>query len=122
MRVSWELGSRRLFGPALACGAVQAAQLLLSFAPLQLLWQANYRHQRHLKRASQLTRLKRWKPLAPAFASKLRKLGFKERYWAPPNAQASACCGALNAIGPAKCPYSARLVSACERLRCALYA
>ncbi|KAG2490786.1 hypothetical protein HYH03_010708 [Edaphochlamys debaryana] len=48
--------------------------------------QANYRHQRHDKTASQLTRLKRWKPLYSAFASKLKKVGFKERYWAPPDA------------------------------------
>ncbi|KAG2442137.1 hypothetical protein HYH02_009625 [Chlamydomonas schloesseri] len=54
-----------------------------------IIWhrQANYRHARHAKSASQLTRLKRWKPLAPAFAAKLRKLGFAERYWAQPDPQ-----------------------------------
>jgi hypothetical protein len=85
---------RALCGPA----SLLLAQLLQSCcAELVQRWlsarpsvpQANYRHQRHSKRASQLTRLKRWKPLAPAYASKLHKLGFKERYWAPPNPQAS---------------------------------
>ncbi|GIL66972.1 hypothetical protein Vafri_20471 [Volvox africanus] len=49
--------------------------------------QANYRHKRYCKSASQLTRLKRWKPLAGAYASKLLRLGFRERYWAPPDPQ-----------------------------------
>ncbi|EFJ48576.1 hypothetical protein VOLCADRAFT_120847 [Volvox carteri f. nagariensis] len=49
--------------------------------------QANFRHQRYCKSASQLTRLKRWKPLASAYANKLRRLGFSERYWAPPDPQ-----------------------------------
>lgn len=49
--------------------------------------QANRRHKRYSKNTSQLTRLKRWKPLASAYASKLRRLGFRERYWAPPNPQ-----------------------------------
>ncbi|GIL82967.1 hypothetical protein Vretimale_8490 [Volvox reticuliferus] len=49
--------------------------------------QANYRHKRYCKSASQLTRLKRWKPLASSYTSKLLRLGFRERYWAPPDPQ-----------------------------------
>ncbi|GFR44132.1 hypothetical protein Agub_g5296 [Astrephomene gubernaculifera] len=49
--------------------------------------QANYRHARYAKTASQLTRLKRWKPLAAAYAAKLHKVGFRSRYWAAPNPQ-----------------------------------
>ncbi|GLC34428.1 hypothetical protein PLESTB_000729800 [Pleodorina starrii] len=49
--------------------------------------QANFRHQRFCKSASNLTRLKRWKPLASAYASKLLRLGFNERYWARPDPQ-----------------------------------
>lgn len=34
-----------------------------------------------------MTRLKRLKPLAPMFARKLRKLGFKRRFWLDPDAR-----------------------------------
>lgn len=46
--------------------------------------QGGYVHKRYAKTASRLTRLKRWKPLYGAYARKLVKLGFRERYWAPP--------------------------------------
>lgn len=46
---------------------------------------ANSSHGRHHKTSSQMSRLKRLTPLAPAFASKLRKLGFDRRYWQDPD-------------------------------------
>ncbi len=49
--------------------------------------QGGYVHKRHTKRASRLTRLKRWKPLYGAYARKMIKLGFRTKYWAQPDPQ-----------------------------------
>jgi len=47
--------------------------------------QANGHHKKHLKTASQLARLKQWKPLYSKYASKFKKLGFARKYWADPD-------------------------------------
>ncbi|KAG1661149.1 hypothetical protein FOA52_002524 [Chlamydomonas sp. UWO 241] len=49
--------------------------------------QANSSHRRHSKSSGQQGRLARLKPLATAYASKLRKLGFKRKYWLDPDAR-----------------------------------
>lgn len=47
--------------------------------------QAGYVHKRHAKTASRLTRLKRLKPLHHAYATKMIKLGFRDKFWADPD-------------------------------------
>lgn len=47
--------------------------------------QAGYVHKRYVKTASRLTRLKRIKPLYQAFATKMIKVGFRNKYWSDPD-------------------------------------
>ncbi|GAX81859.1 hypothetical protein CEUSTIGMA_g13879.t1 [Chlamydomonas eustigma] len=46
--------------------------------------QANRVRHRHSKTSGTLTRLKRLKPLSTGFAKKLKKIGFKRKYWQDP--------------------------------------
>ena len=43
--------------------------------------QANRRHKRYKKTSGRLSELRGLAPLAPAIARKLRKLGYKRRWW-----------------------------------------
>eukprot|EP00798_Chlamydomonas_sp_ICE-L_P027015 gene27015-2241_t len=49
--------------------------------------QANSSHKRNAKSASQVTRLKRLKPLYSTFAKKFKKVGFNRKFWIDPRPQ-----------------------------------